>query len=161
MDKLLELLQDNGRATPEELADTLDRDVETVKEQIREYEEQGVIKGYRTVINRDALPESEVPVTALVELTISPEPDAGFESVAHEIASHPRVKSCHLCSGDYDLLVRVESDDLRDVSEFVANELAPNRSINGTVSHFLLKTYKEDGVIFDETVPDNRLSISF
>jgi DNA-binding Lrp family transcriptional regulator len=161
MDKLLERLRENGRATPEELAETLDRDVEEVKEQIREYEEQGVIKGYRTVINREALPESEVPVTALVELTISPEPDAGFESVAHDISKHPSVKSCYLCSGDYDLLVRVESDDLRAVSEFVANELAPNRSIHGTVSHFLLKTYKEDDVIFDETVPDNRLSISF
>lgn len=160
MDKLLKLLRNNGRATPDELAETLDRSVDEVKQQIREYEEQGVIKGYRTVINREELPEDEVPVTALVELTISPEPDSGFESVAHDIARHPRVRSCYLCSGDYDLLVRIESDDMREVSDFVANELAPNRNIQGTVSHFLLKSYKEDDVVLDDSMPDHRLSIS-
>lgn len=160
MDKLLELLKENGRATPEQLAETLGRSVDDIKQQIRQYEKNGIIQGYKTIINREQLPETSIPVVALVELTISPQPDTGFEAVAGEIVKHPQVTDCYLCSGDYDLLVRIESDEMRDISEFIAREMAPNPNITGTVSHFLLKTYKEDRIRFDGEVTDPRLSIS-
>lgn len=160
MDRLLELLKENGRATPEELSESLDQPVDEVKQEIREYEKNGVIKGYKAIINREELPETTIPVVALVELTISPQPDTGFEAVAREIEKHPQVTDCYLCSGDYDLLVRIESDEMREISDFIARELAPNPNITETVSHFLLKTYKEDRVRFDGEMPDPRLSIS-
>lgn len=160
MDKLLNLLETNGRATPEELAESLDRPVEDVKEQIKEYEEQGVIRGYKAIINREKLEQKDAPVNALIEVTTSPEPDTGFEAVADQISDHPEVHSCYLCSGDYDLLVRIQADDLQEIAEFVASELAPREFIQGTVSHFLLRTYKEDGVKFDGSLPDQRMSIS-
>lgn len=160
MDKLLNLLETNGRATPEELAESLDVPVEEVNEQIKEYEEAGVIRGYKAIINREKLEQKDTPVNALIEVTISPEPDTGFEAVADQIADHPEVHSCYLCSGDYDLLVRVQADDLTEIAEFVASELAPRKFIQGTVSHFLLRTYKEDGVKFDGSLPDQRMSIS-
>lgn len=160
MDKLLNLLEENGRATPNELADSLGISVEEVKEQIKEYEDSGVIQGYKAVINRQELSQKDAPVTALIEVKLSPQPDTGFESIAGDIHKHPEVKACYLCSGDYDLLVRVVGDDLQEISEFIATELAPQKFITGTVSHFLLKTYKEDGMAFDESGPDHRMSIS-
>lgn len=160
MDRLLTLLEENGRAEPEELAETLDMTPEEIREKIREYEKKGVIQGYKAVVNREKLPEKDSPVTALIEVRISPEPDTGFESVAREIYGHPEVRACYLCSGDYDLLLRVEGDDLQQIAQFVATELAPQKTVKGTVSHFLLKTYKEDRIQFDEPTPDHRLSIS-
>lgn len=160
MDKLLNLLEANGRARPEELAETLDREVSEVEERIREYEEQGVIQGYKAIINRQKLAKKDVPVTALIEVRISPQPDTGFESIAESIYNHPEVEACYLCSGDYDLLVRVRGNDLQEIAEFVATELAPREFIQGTVSHFLLKTYKEDGVLFNGSGPDHRMTIS-
>lgn len=160
MDKLLKQLEMNGRATPEELAETLDLSAEEVRQKIKDYEDDGVIRGYKAVINREKLEQKEAPVNALIEVTISPEPDTGFESIAEEISEHPEVHSCYLCSGDYDLLVRVQADDLQEVAEFVETELAPRAYIQGTVSHFLLRTYKEDGQIFNGSVSDSRKSIS-
>ncbi len=160
MDRLLTLLEENGRSDPEELADVLDLSADEVREKIREYESEGIIQGYKAVINREKLPEKDSPVTALIEVRISPQPDTGFESVAQSIYGHPEVKACYLCSGDYDLLIRVEGDDLQQIAQFVATELAALETVQGTVSHFLLKTYKEDGIRFDEPTPDHRLSIS-
>ncbi len=160
MDKLLELLEVNGRARPEELAKTLDRDVQEVKNQIEKYEKNGVIQGYRTIINREKIQDADVPVVGLIEVSISPQPDSGFDEIAREIYDHPEVTSCYLCSGDYDLLVRVEAKDLQTVAEFVSHELAPNKNVHKTVSHFMLKTYKENGFRFDDPATDHRLSIS-
>ncbi|MGM0380363.1 MAG: Lrp/AsnC family transcriptional regulator [bacterium] len=160
MDKLLKLLEVNGRARPEDLAETLDLSVEEVKNKVKQYEKNGVIQGYRTIINRQKIQDSEVPVVGLIEVTISPQPDTGFDEIAREIYDHPEVTSCHLCSGDYDLLVRVEARDLQSVAEFVSHQLAPNSNVHKTVSHFMLKTYKENGFRFDEPADDHRLSIS-
>ena len=160
MDKLLELLEANGRAQPEELAKSLECSVEEVEEKIEKYEQNGVIQGYRTIINREKIQDSDVPVVGLIEVSISPQPDSGFDEIAREIYDHPEVTSCYLCSGDYDLLVRVEAGDLQRVAEFVSHQLAPNKNVHKTVSHFMLKTYKENGFRFDEPGADHRLSIS-
>lgn len=160
MEKLLKLLETNGRAHPKELAKQVDMSKKEVEEKIEEFEKKGIIRGYKAVINRDKLEQKETPVNALIEVTISPQPDTGFESIADEISSQPEVHSCYLCSGDYDLLVRVQADDLQEVAEFVETELAPRSYIQGTVSHFLLRTYKEDGLNFDGTSSDHRRSIS-
>jgi DNA-binding Lrp family transcriptional regulator len=160
MDKLLKLLETNGRADPEELAEALELTPDEVEDKIEEYESEGIIRGYKAIVNREKLEQKEAPVNALIEVTISPQPDTGFESVADEISAHPEVHSCYLCSGDYDLLVRVQADDLQEVAEFVESELAPRSYIQGTVSHFLLRTYKEDGQIFDGGHSDKRQSIT-
>lgn len=160
MDKLLKLLEVNGRADPAELANNLNITAEEAKRKIKEYEDEGIIRGYRAVVNQNKLEKKERPVTALIEVTISPEPDAGFDSLAEEISEQPEVHSCYLCSGDYDLLVRVQGEDLQEVAEFVETELAPRTYIQGTVSHFLLRTYKEDGQKFDGERSDSRRSIT-
>ncbi len=161
MDKLLELLEENGRAPIDELAAALELSEEEVVNKIKEYEEQGIIKGYKTVINKQALKEKQpTTVTSLIEVNISPQPNTGFDEIAQEIYEHPEVKSCYLCSGDYDLLLRVEADSLNEVAEFVARELAPCQNVHKTESHFMLKPYKEDGINFEAPTSDHRLTIS-
>lgn len=161
MDPLLELLEENPRADVSELAQQLDRDEDEIRDQIQAWEDDGTIVGYRTVLNLEQLPEEEAPVRGLIEVNVSPQPDTGFEAIAHDIAGHPEVRDCFLCSGDFDLLVSVRADDLNQVSEFVSRELAPNPHVQGTVSHFRLKTYKDQGLTVDGSGPDRRLSISF
>ncbi len=160
MDKLLKLLENNGRARPEDLAANLQCSAEEVEKMIREYEEKGIILGYKAVINPEKAGREDFPVIGLIEVSISPEPDSGFDEIAREIYNHPEVTACHLCSGAYDLLVRVEAEDLSRVAEFVGNVLAPNRNVHKTVSHFMLKTYKTDGFQFDSGGPDHRLNIT-
>jgi DNA-binding Lrp family transcriptional regulator len=122
MDKLLQLLETNGRASLDELAETLGTSPEKVQEKMDEYEEDGVLRGYKAVINRDRLEQKETPVNALIEVTTSPQADTGFETIATEISEHPEVQSCYLCSGDYDLLVRVQAEDLQEVAQFTPSE---------------------------------------
>lgn len=160
MDKLLQLLETNGRASLDELAENLGTSPEKVQKKMDEYEEKGILRGFKAVINRDRLEQKETPVNALIEVTTSPEADTGFETIATEIAEDPEVHSCYLCSGDYDLLVRVQGEDLQEIAQFVESELAPRNYIQGTVTHFLLRTYKEDGQIFDGDLDDSRQSIS-
>lgn len=160
MNKLLKLLESNGRAQPEKLAETLDCSVEKIKEKIKHYENEGIIQGYRAIINREKIQDADVPVVGLIEVSISPQPDSGFDEIAREVYEHPEVTSCYLCSGEYDLLVRVEAEDLQRVAEFVSHQLAPNSNVHKTVSHFMLKTYKENGLRFDSPTNDRRLSIS-
>ena len=160
MDRLLKLLEKNARAKAEDLAANLDCSPEEIREKIKKYEEQGVIQGYKAIINQEKLPDEDFPVVGLIEVSISPQPDSGFDDIACEIYDHPEVTACYLCSGAYDLLVRVEAEDLSRVAEFVSHVLAPNRNVHKTVSHFMLKTYKEDGVQFGNSGPDHRLTIT-
>ncbi len=160
MDKLLELLEENGRLPVKELAAALEMSEEEIREKIQDYEKNGVIKGYRAVINRRNLPEPPDSVTGLIEVDIAPQPDTGFDEIAREIYDHPEVKACYLCSGDYDLLVRIEAENLNEIAEFVSRELAPLKNVHKTESHFMLKTYKEAGVNFEAPSQDRRLSIS-
>ena len=160
MDKILELLEKNGRMPDGELAGALEMDVKDVASKIAEYEEAGIIKGYRTIIDRAKLPGEPQTIIGIIEVTISPQQDTGFDQIAREIYDHPEVKSCYLCSGDYDLLVYVEAETLNAIAEFVARELAPLKNVRKTESHFMLKTYKEAGLYFEEPSADHRLSIS-
>lgn len=160
MDRLLELLEENPRANLEELADQLNESPEKIRERIESYEEKGVIAGYRTILNTEKMDQDEAPILAIIEISVSPQPDTGFESIAGDISNHPEVRECYLCSGDFDFLVTVRGEDLNQVSDFVARELAPNPNVTSTVSHFRLKTYKEQGLRLDGSGPDRRLSIS-
>ncbi|MFP4687704.1 MAG: Lrp/AsnC family transcriptional regulator [bacterium] len=160
MDRLLKLLEKNGRARAEDLAANLQCSPQEIEEKLREYEEKGIILGYKAIINPEKAGREDFPVVGLIEVSISPQPDSGFDDIAREIYNHPEVTSCHLCSGAYDLLVQVEAEDLQRVAEFVANVLAPNRNVHKTVSHFMLKTYKEDGFQFDSSGPDHRLTVT-
>lgn len=161
MDIILELLRKDARITPQEIAKLTRRKVDQVKKKIKKYEKDGVILGYRAVINKEMVQDKGSEVRALIEVKVAPQKDLGFDRVAERIYRFPEVASCLLLSGTYDLLLVVEGKDLKTVSRFVAEKLSPMENVRGTVTHFLLKKYKEDGIILKSKEEDKRLAISY
>ncbi len=161
MDEILEILEKDARTTPEEIARMLNRDPEEVRKKIVEYEEKGIILGYKAVINKEALGLIRDKVIALIEVKVTPEKDVGFDRVARRIYQFEEVKSCYLVSGDYDLLLIVEGQDIHTVANFVAEKLSPMESVQGTRTHFMLKKYKEDGIVLTTPEEDKRMKISY
>lgn len=158
MTELLEILQENSRYTNEQLAVMTGKTVEEVTAAIKDYEERGVIAGYKTMINWEE--EGKEKVTALIEVKITPQRGEGFNSVAERIYKFDHVKSCYLMSsGGFDLMVLVEGDSMKEIASFVSEKLACQEYVNGTATHFILKKYKDHGTIFKKEKVDDREAI--
>ena len=158
MKDILAILEQNARATPEEISEMTGRATEEVRAAIAEAERSRAIVKYKTLVNWDRLGEQEV--LALVELRVTPQRDVGFDGVAGRIARFPEVRSLHLMSGDYDLSVLLAGRTMQEVASFVAMKLAALEEVHGTTTHFLLKRFKEDGVILDGEEGVKRLPLS-
>ena len=139
--ELLKLLCRNARYTNEELAVMLGSDEKTVASTIEELEKEGIIRGYKAVIDWDSFDDAYV--SAIVELNVVPKADLGFEEVAEKVMSYHEVESVYLMSGSYDLNVVVKGKSLQDVANFVAKELSAMESVTSTATHFVLRRYKE------------------
>ena len=158
MDMLLKLLRENALETPENLARMLNTTVEAVKSKIADYEKTGIIRGYQAIVNEDQLPLSRV--RAFIEVRITPERHGGFDRIAQRIGKFPEVESVFLMSGAYDLLVLVRGHDLREAAFFVSEKLATIEGVVSTATHFMLKTYKDQGVSMMQEKDHERLSVS-
>ncbi|MBK9138532.1 MAG: Lrp/AsnC family transcriptional regulator [Verrucomicrobia bacterium] len=158
MDPLLKLLRENATYRPDQLAAMLNLPEAEVTARIRAYEADRVIVGYRTVLNEEKLGLHRV--RAVIEVKITPEREGGFDRVAERIAKYAEVRSCYLMSGGYDLLVEVEGSDLREVASFVSAKLATIQGVLSTATHFVLKPYKEQGVLLGGELTDERLAVS-
>jgi DNA-binding Lrp family transcriptional regulator len=158
MDELLKLLRDDASLTPAQIAGRLNLAEAEVETKIKELETNGVILGYRTVINEEKL-EVDI-VRAVIEVKITPEREDGFDRLATRIARFDEVRSCYLMSGGYDLMVVVEGSDLKSVSAFVSQKLATIQGVISTVTHFMLKPYKEQGVLMGGEFSDEKLAVS-
>lgn len=160
MDSILEILEKDARTSADEIAKMVKKSVSEVKKVIQKYEKEKVILRYKTVLNKELL-RNNSEVRALIEVKVTPQRDVGFDALAQRIYNFPEVKSCYLMSGGYDLLVTVEGKDLQTVASFVSEKLATLENVHGTVTHFLLKKYKEDGDILQTQEVDKRIAISF
>ncbi len=158
MDKLLKLLRANALESPANLASMLGVDEQTVKDRVAEYEKAGVIRGYFALINEDRLNLNRV--RAAIEVKITPEREGGFDRVAARIGRYPEVESLFLMSGGYDLLVFVRGENLRDVATFVNEKLATIQGVLSTATHFMLKSYKDQGVLMESEKTHERLKVS-
>lgn len=143
--EILELLEANARYTAQEIGAMLNMEPEAVEEAIREMEKEGLIIGYRALVNWNKICAENV--IALIEVKVTPQRDVGFDAVAERIARFPEVKTMRLMSGTYDLAVEVHGKTMQDVAFFVATRLAPLEGVVSTTTHFVLKTYKEHGVL--------------
>jgi len=161
MDEILEILEKDARTTPEDIAKMLKKKPKEIKDTIKKYEKEGVILKYKTVLNKDLVRDEESRLRALIEVNITPQKDVGFDKIAERIYSFPEVSSCYLISGTYDLLVVVEGKNIHTVSSFVAEKLSCLENVRGTTTHFLLKKYKEDGVILKHKEENKRIAISY
>ncbi len=147
MRDILTILEQNAKATPEEISEMTGRSPEEVEEAIAKAERDHTIIKYKTLVNWESLGEEKV--LAQIEIRVTPQRDVGFDSVARRIARFPEVRSLHLVSGGYDLSVILAGQTIQEVGNFVAQKLAALEEVNGTTTHFLLKRYKEDGEILD------------
>ena len=161
MDEILEILENDSRMTPEEIAKMVGKKPAEIKKAIAKYEKDGIILKYKTVINRELVKRENTAVRALIEVNITPQKDLGFDKIAERIYAFPEVSSCFLVSGTYDLLLIVEGSDLNSVARFIAEKLSPMEHVKGVVTHFLLKKYKEDGIMLKQKEDNKRIAISY
>ena len=140
-EKLLKLLNKNGRTSIQDLATMTGLDEAQVVLDIKELEEAGVIRGYKAVIDWQRLDNAQV--SALIELKVTPKAGLGFEEVAKKVMKYPEVESVYLMSGGYDLCVIVKGKTFQGVAMFVAKELSTIESVISTATHFVLRRYKE------------------
>ncbi len=146
MDNFLKILSDNPRLSNAQIAAMTGLSEDEVGERIASLEREGVICGYKTVINWEKLEQTD-KVTAIIELKVTPRKDTGFEAIAEEIMSFDEVESVSLMSGGYDFSVCVTGRTFQEIALFVAKRLAPIDSVTSTTTTFILKKYKEDGMI--------------
>jgi DNA-binding Lrp family transcriptional regulator len=158
MDPLLKLLHDDASLTPAQLAGLLATTEDDIRSRLRQHEDSGVLLGYRAVLNEEKLGRDIV--RALIEVKITPERGGGFDKLAERIARYDEVRSCHLMSGGYDLLVEVEGGNLREVARFVSEKLSTMQGVLSTATHFVLRAYKEQGVLMKSDTADERLAVT-
>ena len=154
MDNFLKLLEDNATLTHEQLAVMCKKEVGDIKKMIDQYEKDGVILGYKTLIDWDKTDREYV--SALIEVKITPQRDRGFDRVAERIYNYPEVQSLYLMSGGFDLAVLIEGKTMKEVAYFVAQKLATIEDVISTATHFVLRKYKDKGVIYGVVDVDER-----
>ncbi len=155
MDKLISLLYEDSSLTAEELSAMLGESIECIEKRIEDYKKSGVILGKKVFINWDKVDDSGV--TALIELKVTPQKETGFDEIAERISEFEEVETVNLMAADnYDLLVTVRGKSIQDVAMFVSRRLATIDAVQSTATHFLLKRYKENGVILTDGEKDQR-----
>lgn len=157
--KLLKLLCKNARYTVHELSVMTGLSENDVKSQVAEMEKEGLIRGYKAVIDWERL--DSAMVSAIIELKVEPQPDVGFEQIAEEVKKYTEVETVYLMSGGYDLCVIVKGKTFQEVAMFVAKQLAPMKYVVSTATHFILRRYKELDIELIGDNKDDREKISF
>lgn len=156
--KVLELLKDNSKITAKELANMLDEKIDTIENLIKELEDNGTIVKYTAVVNWEKVASEQV--IAMIDVKVAPKRGQGFDALAERIYRFPEVQSVYLMSGSYDLSVVVEGKNLKQLADFVHARLSPLEDVVSTTTHFILKKYKENGVILNDKKNDQRLVVS-
>lgn len=145
---ILKILENDARTTVEQIATMAGTPSSEVTRQIKQAEKDRTILKYKTIINWDKIENEQV--SALIEVKVTPQRDVGFDAIAERIYRFPQARTVYLVSGTYDLLILVTGKTMHEVADFVAQKLAPIEGVQGTITHFLLKRYKEDNEILGE-----------
>jgi len=157
MNEIFRILEQDARKTPDQIATMTGIPLAQVEETIKKAESDRTILKYKAMVNWDKLGEEQV--CALVEVKVAPQRDVGFDAIAERIYRFPEARTAYLISGTYDLAVFVVGKTMHEVAGFVWEKLAPLEGVQGTVTHFLLKRYKEDGEIMDGEEGPKRVPI--
>ena len=158
LDPLLHLLCRKARLSHPELGELLALPPQTISERVAAWEKDGTIRGYHAVIDPEIT--GDTAVSAFIEVKIAPERGGGFDRLAMRVSRFEQVVSCYLASGGYDLMVVVEGAALREVARFVSEKLSTLEGVISTATHFRLKTYKENGFLFEHESSNERLAVA-
>ncbi|WP_059103673.1 Lrp/AsnC family transcriptional regulator [Shouchella shacheensis] len=157
--EILQIIEAQGRMEAEKLAKLVNIAVVDAQKYVKELEDKNVILSYSAVVDWSKLPVEET-VTASIDVKVTPQRGVGFDEVAERIYRFPEVKALYLMSGAYDLSVVVEGKTMQETARFVSEKLSTIDSVLSTTTHFQLKTYKHDGVIFKESDDDKRMVVT-
>ncbi len=160
MEEILQLLQDNARLSVSDIAAMTRRDEAEVRDIIKRLEDDGVILKYAAIVNPDKVAKTKERVRAEIEIQVTPEREHGFDAIADRIYRYPQVKSLYLMSGGYDLKVVIEGESLQEVAFFVARKLSTLEGVKSTKTHFMLKVYKENDVLYVDEKKDRRQGVT-
>ncbi len=155
---ILEILAEDARTDTDKIAIMTGKTKEEVEAAIALLEKERILLKYPAMVNWDRVREDVVQ--ALIEVRVTPQRDEGFDSIAEKIYRFDEVKSVYLMSGAYDLLVIVEGANIKQLAIFVGEKLSTLENVLSTATHFVLKKYKQDGVIMEKTAEDDRLQVS-
>ena len=158
MRQILSILERNAHATPAQIAAQTGLEEEIITQQIAQWENEGVIRRYKTVIDWEKYGEERV--LAYIDVKVTPERGVGFDDIAERIYRYPEVRSVYLVSGAQDLRCVISGASMREIADFVAQKLSTIDRVTATSTHFLLKKYKDDGEIFAESEADHRLMVT-
>ena len=158
MEPLLKLLRENASYSSAQLAQLLGMEESEVKTRIQALEDDRTILGYMALINDEKIQVDRV--RAVIEVKLTPEREGGFNHLASRIARHREVTACYLMSGSYDLLAFVEGESLKDVASFVSEKLSTLQGVVSTSTHFMLKPYKEHGMLLASDESNQRLHVA-
>lgn len=156
--KIIELLERDARITPADIAVMINEDAAAVQAEIDKMEQEGIILGYKALINPERAMQDKV--ACVIEVSVMPERGHGFDKIAERIYRFPEVKSVFLVSGGYDLQVVIEGKTMREIADFVIDKLSTLPNVRSTASHFLLKKYKEMGTILVEHTQRDRMPVT-
>lgn len=159
MDKLLRLLSRNSSYSVSELSMMIGEPEDYVRACIKKYETDGIIKGYRAMVNYEKV--EDAGVTAYIELKVTPEKKSGFDHIARRIMAFDEVESVYLMAGAYDLALIVKGESIQEVSAFISKKLSALDGILSTATHFILKRYKDDGVVLDDEVENDERCMNY
>ncbi|ARK31888.1 Lrp/AsnC family transcriptional regulator [Halalkalibacter krulwichiae] len=157
--EILQIIESNGRVAVPTLAKMVDLTENEVNQMLKQLEEEKVILSYSAVIDWSKINKQE-GVTAMIDVKVTPQRGVGFDEVAERIYRFQEVKALYLMSGAYDLQVVIEGKTMTEVARFVSEKLSTIDTVISTTTHFQLKTYKHDGVVFDQGDEDHRIVVT-
>lgn len=157
-EKILNMLEKNGRIDIKDMAVMLGTDEVTVANEMEQLEKEKIICGYLTLINWDNT--SEEKVTALIEIKVTPQRGFGFDSIAERIYNYDEITSLYLMSGGFDFTAIIEGKTMKSVAQFVSSKLAPLDAVQSTATHFILKKYKDYGTVLEDKNEDERMLVT-
>lgn len=157
--EIVEILETNARISTEDIAKMVNLSVQETEELMKSLEERKIIVQYAALVNW-AKVDGHQGVTAMIEVKVTPKRGVGFDEVAERIYRFKEVKSLYLMSGTYDLAVTIEGKSMNEIAKFVSEKLSALDSVVSTTTHFIMKKYKHDGTIFDQTDGDKRIVVS-
>jgi DNA-binding Lrp family transcriptional regulator len=156
MEKLLKLLKNNARLSLKDLSILLNQSEDVIQKAIEAYEAQGILKGYKALINDQKL--DEPIVHAIIELKVTPKKELGFQDIIDRVVAFEEVDGVYLMAGDYDLAVFMSGKNIQEVAAFVSKRLSTLESVISSSTHFVLTKYKQDGIVLnDEPTQDPRI----
>ncbi len=153
-EELLAIVEKNSRIDTKELAVLLGVEEIDIINELAKLQDEGIICGFHTLINWEKTDIEKV--MALIEVKVTPQRGQGFDNIAERIYKYPEVRAVYLISGGFDLLVILEEKTLKEIANFVSDKLSPLDSVLSTATHFILKKYKDHGIMLSEKYEDKR-----